>query len=66
MRTIIFLSPCIKVCKSSSIWLSNVLVLDSLTCDVQIAEVVNSMKDLMDFCSEHKAGSIGKYICFFL
>ncbi|KAG5616868.1 hypothetical protein H5410_016692 [Solanum commersonii] len=26
--------------------------------DVQIAEVVNSMKDLMDFCSEHKAGSI--------
>ncbi|KAK4734466.1 hypothetical protein R3W88_008727 [Solanum pinnatisectum] len=25
---------------------------------LQIAEVVNSMKDLMDFCSEHKAGSI--------
>ncbi|MBA0796051.1 hypothetical protein Gohar_006851, partial [Gossypium harknessii] len=31
---------------------------------LQIAEVVNSMKDLMDFCREHKFGPIGKlYIC---
>lgn len=28
----------------------------------QISEVVNSMKDLIDFCREHKVGPIGKFL----
>lgn len=32
--------------------------------DVQIAEAVNSMKDLMDFCRDHKVGPFGNFPFF--
>lgn len=34
----------------------------SLWVPLQISEVVNSMKDLIDFCREHKVGPIGKFL----
>lgn len=37
----------------------------SLAFHWQISEVVNSMKDLMDFCRENKVGPIGNEWCFF-